>query len=187
MLITKQEDPHFSQFCATLFGIVYCGLLPSFWVKLRALAIKGASAGSRKLTGAVDVSGSGLIAGWPAVLGGPEVWTTGLVTTIIAVCCIIAADVGAYCFGKTFGKHQLTALSPNKTIEGAAGGLLCVVGTAFALRYALGWHAGMLQTACLGIVIFWSSVAGDLMESVMKRNAGIKDSGDIIPVRRCAS
>lgn len=181
LLITKQDDPHFSQFCATLFGIFYCGFLPSFWVKLRALAIKGASAGSRKLTQNMDVSGSGFIASWPTVLGGPEVWTTGLVVTIIAVFCIIAADVGAYGFGKTFGKHQLTAISPNKTVEGALGGLLCVVGTAFGLRFVLGWHAGVIQTLCLGMVIFWSSVAGDLMESVMKRNAGIKDSGDIIP------
>lgn len=68
LLITKQEDPHFSQMCATLFGIFYCGFLPSFWVKLRALAFVGSSA-----TGSVGHSGSAMIASWPAVLGGPEV------------------------------------------------------------------------------------------------------------------
>lgn len=182
LLITKQENPHFAQFCATLFGIFYCGFLPAFWVKLRALAINGAAAGSKKLVATnMNISGGSLVESWPAALGGPEVWTTGLVVTIIAVFCIVSADVGAYCFGKTFGKHQLTAISPNKTIEGAAGGLLSVVATAFGLRYLLGWHAGVIQTMCLGVVIFWASVSGDLIESVMKRNAGMKDSGDIIP------
>jgi len=38
LVSTHQEEPHFSQFCATLFGIFYCGFLPAFWVKLRALA-----------------------------------------------------------------------------------------------------------------------------------------------------
>lgn len=172
-LLTKQKDPHFSQFCAALFGIFYCGFLTSFWVKLRSLAIAGSSN--------IASSGSGLIASWPALLGGPEVWTTGLIATIMAVLCIVASDVGAYIFGKTFGKHQMIAVSPNKTMEGAAGGLLSTVGTAFLVRFVLGWQAGIFQTCCLGVVIFWAAVFGDLVESVMKRNAGVKDSGDAIP------
>jgi phosphatidate cytidylyltransferase len=75
----------------------------------------------------------------------------------------------------------LIPLSPNKTIEGAVGGLVSTVGAAFALRWLLGWQAGVVQTTMLGCVIFWSAVAGDLMESVMKRNANMKDSGNIIP------
>ena len=101
--------------------------------------------------------------------------------TVICVACIIASDVGAYAFGKTFGKHRLIAVSPNKTVEGALGGLLCTMATAYGLRWLFGWHAGPVQTLTLGAVIFVAAVAGDLMESVMKRNAGMKDSGDIIP------
>ena len=72
-------------------------------------------------------------------------------------------------------------ISPNKTVEGALGGLLCTTLTAFMLRQLFGWHAGVIQTLVLGALVFFASVAGDLMESVMKRNAGMKDSGDIIP------
>ena len=175
LLTTKQDEPHFSQYTATLFGIIYCGALPSFWVKLRALAY------SKAATVAVGASGSKFINAWPSVLGGPEAWTTGLIVTVITVSCIIASDVGAYVFGKTFGKHQLIKISPNKTVEGAAGGLLCTMLVAFGLRQLFGWHAGVIQTLFLGALIFWAAVAGDLMESVMKRNAGMKDSGDIIP------
>ncbi len=175
LLMTKQKDPHFSQFTSVMFGFFYCGFLPSFWVKLRALAWGAtASAGAGS-------TGSAFISAWPAAFGGPGVWTTGLIATIIAVLCIIASDVGAYVVGKTFGKHQLIPLSPNKTIEGAVGGLVSTVGAAFALRWLLGWQAGVVQTTMLGCVIFWSAVAGDLMESVMKRNANMKDSGNIIP------
>ena len=77
------------------------------------------------------------LAGRP-VLGGPEAWTTGLIVTVITVSCIIASDVGAYVFGKTFGKHQLIKISPNKTVEGAAGGLLCTMLVAFGLRQLFG-------------------------------------------------
>ena len=104
-----------------------------------------------------------------------------IIVTVITVSCIIASDVGAYAFGKTFGKHRLIAVSPNKTVEGALGGLTCTMATAYGLRWLLGWHAGPVQTLVLGAVIFVAAVAGDLMESVMKRNAGMKDSGDIIP------
>eukprot|EP00227_Mantoniella_beaufortii_P012956 CAMPEP_0197586282 /NCGR_PEP_ID=MMETSP1326-20131121/8295_1 /TAXON_ID=1155430 /ORGANISM="Genus nov. species nov., Strain RCC2288" /LENGTH=359 /DNA_ID=CAMNT_0043150883 /DNA_START=45 /DNA_END=1124 /DNA_ORIENTATION=+ len=174
-LLILQEDPHFSQFTATLFGIFYCGFLPAFWVKLRMLSASAVAMGSTGL------GGNTLVSGWPALLGGPEVWTTGLVATLITVLCVVASDVGAYVFGKTLGRHQLIAISPNKTIEGAAGGLMCTLGTAFLMRYMLGWPAGVMETIGLGAVAFCASVFGDLVESVMKRNAGMKDSGSIIP------
>ena len=177
LLTTKQDEPHFSQYTAALFGIVYCGALPAFWVKLRALAFSE----SARVAIAVRASGSRFVESWPSILGGPEAWTTGLIVTVITVSCIIASDVGAYAFGKTFGKTQLIKISPNKTVEGAAGGLLCTMLTAFGLRQLLGWHAGAIQTVVLGALVFFAAVAGDLMESVMKRNAGMKDSGDIIP------
>lgn len=177
LLTTKQDEPHFSQYTAALFGIVYCGALPAFWVKLRALTYSNQAL--RNI--AAQASGSKFVEAWPQILGGPEAWTTGLIVTVITVSCIIASDVGAYAFGKTFGKTQMIKISPNKTVEGALGGLLCTTLTAFMLRQLFGWHAGVIQTLVLGALVFFASVAGDLMESVMKRNAGMKDSGDIIP------
>ena len=49
----------------------------------------------------------------------------GLLATFLAVACIIAADVGAYFVGKSVGRTPLSEISPKKTVEGAAGGLLC--------------------------------------------------------------
>lgn len=55
------------------------------------------------------------------LLGGLSHCTVGLVATFMAVLCIVASDTGAYFFGKSFGKTQLIAISPKKTVEGALG------------------------------------------------------------------
>ena len=59
------------------------------------------------------------------LLGGLSQWTVGLLATFLAVACIIAADVGAFVVGKAVGRTPLSEISPKKTVEGAAGGLLC--------------------------------------------------------------
>ena len=59
------------------------------------------------------------------LLGGLGQWTVGLLATFLAVACIIAADVGAFVVGKAVGRTPLSEISPKKTVEGAAGGLLC--------------------------------------------------------------
>ncbi|WP_429064188.1 phosphatidate cytidylyltransferase [Aeromonas bestiarum] len=94
-----------------------------------------------------------------------------------------AADSGAYFFGKAFGKHKLApAVSPGKTIEGMVGGLF----TASLLAVAVTWFMGFVP-AKMAIVLFCSllavlaSVLGDLTESMFKREAGIKDSGTLLP------
>lgn len=94
-----------------------------------------------------------------------------------------AADSGAYFFGKAFGKHKLApAVSPGKTIEGMCGGLF----TASLLAIGVTWWMGFVPVK-MGIVLFCSllavlaSVLGDLTESMFKREAGIKDSGTLLP------
>lgn len=95
-----------------------------------------------------------------------------------------ASDTFAYFCGRSFGKNKLTpVLSPNKTWEGAVGGLLGSVITVYI--YSIVFNGSINITALtaviLGILISISSQIGDLMESTLKRQAKIKDSGKLIP------
>ena len=91
-----------------------------------------------------------------------------------------AADIGAYFAGRAFGRHALAPLvSPKKTWEGAAGGV------ALAMLIAAGGVAWFGRPAgpfmALSLVTVAVSIVGDLTESLFKRNAGLKDSGAILP------
>jgi phosphatidate cytidylyltransferase len=116
-----------------------------------------------------------------ALFGGLSQATVGLVSTFTAVACIIAADTGAYFFGKALGRTQLISISPKKTVEGAVGGLLCSVLVALGCQWALGWPQGVVSAIVFGSIVFIASLFGDLIESVIKRDAGAKDSSDLIP------
>lgn len=94
---------------------------------------------------------------------------------------IWAADTGAYFAGKNFGKHKLApSISPGKTWEGWAGGA--------ALTLATGWAAGYFlpdiplshRLVAAGVVAVFGPL-GDLAESMLKRSAGVKDSGTFLP------
>lgn len=93
------------------------------------------------------------------------------------------ADIGAYFSGKRFGRNKLApALSPGKTWEGVLGGLLVVGLYAVAVAY---WREHTFQQAglfvLLSLLVSLLSVAGDLFESLFKRQAGVKDSGSLFP------
>ncbi|MCY4221628.1 MAG: phosphatidate cytidylyltransferase [Thiotrichales bacterium] len=94
-----------------------------------------------------------------------------------------AADIGAYFAGRRFGVRRLAArTSPGKTVEGAAGGLAAVVvlGIAAGLWLDLPMaHVTLLALVCL--VAGALSVLGDLVESLIKRKSGVKDSGNLLP------
>lgn len=99
---------------------------------------------------------------------------------LFAFCLVWAADIGAYFAGRTFGRVRLAPrVSPGKTWEGVLGGLV------FAALVACGgsrWFAVPVLPfvpLCLGVVAF--SVVGDLTESLLKRFAGLKDSGTLFP------
>jgi phosphatidate cytidylyltransferase len=112
------------------------------------------------------------LAGHGAVRG-PEI-------VLWLVLIVISADIGAYTAGRGFGRHKLAPrVSPGKTWEGAAGGLLIVALVAWggAARFGLP-AAPCIAFGCL-VGIF--SVVGDLTESMFKRSAGLKDSGVLLP------
>lgn len=91
-----------------------------------------------------------------------------------------ASDVGAYLFGVAFGRHKLfERISPKKSWEGFAGGLICAVGVGALIGHLLGYD--MLLWGIAGAIVCVSGVYGDLVESLFKRSTGIKDSGAIMP------
>ena len=93
---------------------------------------------------------------------------------------VAAADIGAYFTGKALGKHKLLPrVSPGKTIEGLIGGLISAAVAACLGHYLLDW--ALPQAALLGVSVGMASVVGDLTVSLFKRNAGLKDSGKILP------
>jgi phosphatidate cytidylyltransferase len=96
-------------------------------------------------------------------------------------------DTGAYFFGTAFGRHKLIpSVSPNKSVEGSIAGILSavIVGALYAglvlgplVGLPLGYGAGAVGGALIAI----AAQVGDLAESVLKREAGVKDSGRLIP------
>jgi len=94
-----------------------------------------------------------------------------------------SADVGAYFVGKSLGKHKLLPnVSPGKTIEGVVGGVITACIFIGVAGYVIGWNSQQFTTVLLVTALITTvSVLGDLNESMFKRQAGIKDSGSILP------
>jgi phosphatidate cytidylyltransferase len=103
---------------------------------------------------------------------------------ILAVMVLVwGADIGAYFAGKAFGKRKLAPrVSPGKSWEGVFGGLLTTLLICLALGLYQGWSLAGLLLALLGtLLVVAISVVGDLTESMFKRQAGIKDSSNLLP------
>jgi phosphatidate cytidylyltransferase len=99
------------------------------------------------------------------------------------------ADTGAYFSGRKFGKHKLApAISPGKTWEGVAGGIfanllwmLLVYQMLGSYQLHTGLNLSLIQFLLIGLATSFISVVGDLFESILKRQAGVKDSGKLLP------
>ncbi|MGN0033657.1 MAG: phosphatidate cytidylyltransferase [Candidatus Limimorpha sp.] len=106
----------------------------------------------------------------------------GKILIIILFALIWINDIFAYLTGMLFGRHKLfERISPKKTIEGSLGGLAFTVLAAFIInRYMYPMMGGLEMMGLAATVVVFGSL-GDLCESMMKRQAGVKDSGDIIP------
>jgi len=96
---------------------------------------------------------------------------------------VASFDTGSYLFGKLFGKHKMVpAISPGKTWEGFAGGVLCATIALGALEwYKLGRVLPVSTIFGLSLIVCSISFCGDLFESWLKRRAGIKHSGNTLP------
>jgi len=105
----------------------------------------------------------------------------GLIVLFIAI--IWCGDTGAYAIGRLFGRHKLIpTISPGKTIEGTMGGLFFGILGGIAIKYVfLPEVIALHHVIILGILLGIIGQTGDLGESLLKRNANMKDSGNLIP------
>lgn len=112
----------------------------------------------------------------------PETPQAGFALVLYILLLVWATDIGAYFAGRRFGKHKLApAISPGKTWEGLAGGMLAA-GTVSALGvFYSPFPHNFLQGFALGCILATVAQGGDLFESWLKRRAGVKDSGSLIP------
>lgn len=168
-LLFRHEAPPASiaDIATTILGFIYVGFLPSHLVLLRNLTAPGATHYSNPLQ------------------------QPGLAYVWVCLFIVWATDVFAYYAGKKFGKHLLyPQISPKKTIEGAVAGLLASIFWATVVVYAAdNWlfvasepfRHKLWQAPLMGLVVSVAAQLGDLCESLLKRDAGLKDSSNAIP------
>jgi phosphatidate cytidylyltransferase len=102
----------------------------------------------------------------------------GMLSLLWLIVIVAGADIGAYFTGRNIGKTPFCPTSPKKTLEGVAGGV--IASTIFGVIFAID-EVSIVGAIFISIVVSISSVFGDLFESYLKREAGVKDSGDILP------
>lgn len=109
-----------------------------------------------------------------------QVPVLGFGLTFEVVILIALTDIGAMLVGTLIGRHQLTKISPRKTIEGSVGASVLVMVVAAAITVRPEFHMVWWQGAILGLFTSIAAQAGDLAESALKRDAGVKDTGTVI-------
>jgi phosphatidate cytidylyltransferase len=134
---------------------------------------------------AADCAGGILVALYPGFLGGFAAMmlaeTDGLARTVVFILTTVCSDIGGYAAGVRFGRHPMAPrLSPKKSWEGFAGsvGACAIAGGA---SVALLLHGSWIGGAGLGVLVACCATVGDLMESSIKRDLGIKDMSNLLP------
>ncbi len=153
-VLFRGRQPYIANVATTLLGFVYCG-----WFPLHLLFL-------RNMGGNVD--------GW--IIPSPH----GAGYCLLILFAVLVTDTFCYIVGCKWGKNKLSpVISPNKTIEGSLGGtVMCMV---FALGIGLAIGLPWYHTVILGLLIAIFAQIGDLCESMIKRDAGVKDSSNVLP------
>ena len=157
-VLFRGKQPYIANVATTILGFVYCGWFPLHLLFLRDL-------------GSIPIY-HGFIK--------QNLTTEGAAYALMMFFAVILTDSFCYYAGCKFGKHKLSAvISPNKTVEGSIGGsLTCII---FTLLYGHALQISIIHSLFLGILIAAFAQIGDLCESMIKRDAGVKDSGDMLP------
>ena len=157
------------------------------------LMIVAASALYALLTVGLEGAEEGRFVGWPLTY---PFWVAvlfpyfallrngqnGIAVLILMLLFVVASDSGAYFTGRSLGRVKLLPkVSPNKTVEGAIGGLAATVMAGLLLRSSLVPQLSRWQIVVMGIAAATLAQIGDLVNSAFKRIAGVKDSGWIFP------
>ena len=155
VVLFKGRQPYIVNVATTILGILYCGWLPSHLLLIRQIG--SPSAGLFQFHA-----------------------TEGLFLLMFAFVAVAFTDIGAYYFGRRYGKNKLAeVISPKKTVEGAIGGGFCAIFiSTFGIFYTC---LDIVQVWCAALIITIAAQLGDLSESLIKRDAGVKDSSDILP------
>jgi phosphatidate cytidylyltransferase len=169
-LVEREIHEAIASVSATFFGVFYVGWLLSHAVSVRMI--------ERDLVHRYGAGAAGIDA------------DVGFFYFMLCICVAVLCDTGAYFVGRAYGRRQLApAISPNKTVEGALGGVAVGALAAVAVKVAfdlfvpgdlardLGYGAALV----FGIVIAAVSILGDLVESLLKRDAALKDAGALLP------
>ena len=115
-----------------------------------------------------------------SLFDGKLVFEQGVYFLIFIFFVILFTDIAAYYFGVKFGKHKLSpVISPKKSIEGAVAGGICAVLTGLIIGKLIGISA--YHSFVISLIITIMAQLGDLSESLIKRDAGVKDSGHSLP------
>jgi len=154
LLLRPSKEKVFRDWAWTIVGALYVGWMLSYWLNLRGLE-------------------------------------DGRNWVYLAMLTTFANDTGAYFMGRARGKHKLAPkISPSKTWEGAAGGLICAILAAtviamilklISVKLGAPFVFGYWQIMLLGFLVGIFAQLGDLVESLLKRNTGVKESGNLLP------
>ncbi|MBS1914630.1 MAG: phosphatidate cytidylyltransferase [Bacteroidetes bacterium] len=169
----REEGSPLVSMMATLGGVVYIPTLLATLVGLRNLFHVSASTAENSL-------GRFRTEHMPAAVSGFNERNLYIVVAVIVT--IWICDSGAYYCGRAFGRHKLfERVSPKKTWEGAIGGAVFAIGGMIAFQHWLLPFLSIGDAVVLGAIVGIFGQTGDLAESLLKRDAGVKDSSQLIP------
>jgi len=168
LIFSRSSDGTLTSWTTTVFATIYIAIPVGHVVAVRQIVGVTSGAGGW-LTHLEKTLGFGSMA-------------LGLAWFLLALVTTWLTDTFAYLTGRTFGKHPMALLiSPKKTWEGFAGGIAGAILTAVIVNWCFGIGMRVIVAVLTGVLIALAATVGDLAESLLKRQTGVKDSGALIP------